>query len=102
MTHHDRRHPTPRGVTRAVFAHQEPCRNRFAPHLRRPIQTMGDSSPSDAETTVFSVNAYEILALAVVIGLVVAEYVGVVSFESAVMAILVLLTVSHLVRPYSS
>lgn len=63
---------------------------------------MGDSDPSDSETTVFSVSAYEILALVVVIGLAVAEYVGVVSFESAVMVILVILTISHLVRPYSA
>ena len=63
---------------------------------------MSDSIPSDAETTVFSVNAYEMLAIVVVIGLFVAERVGVVSFESATMVILVILTVSHLVRPYSS
>ena len=63
---------------------------------------MGDSDPSDSETTVFSVSAYEILALVVVIGLAVAEYVGVVSFESTVMVILVILTISHLVRPYSA
>ena len=63
---------------------------------------MSDSDLSDSETTVFSVSAYEILALVVVIGLAVAEYVGVVSFESAVLVILVILTISHLVRPYSS
>lgn len=74
----------------------------FALYLCRPKQTMSDPPSSDAETTVFSLNAFEILALVVVIGMFVAERVGVVSFESAAMVILVTLTVSHLVRPDSS
>ena len=59
---------------------------------------MSDSIPSDSET-VFSLNAYEILALIVVIGLFVTERLGAASFETAVMTILVILTVSQLVRP---
>ena len=61
---------------------------------------MSDSRSAESETAIFSVNTPELLALAVVIGVSVAEYAGVVSFESAVMVILVILTISHLVRPY--
>ena len=63
---------------------------------------MSDQPPSDSETVVFSLTAYEMLALVVVIGLFLAERTGFVSFETAVMVILVILAVSHLLRPSSA
>jgi hypothetical protein len=63
---------------------------------------MSDQAPAESETVVFSLTASEMLALVVVIGLFVAELAGVVSFETAVMVILVILTVSHLLRPSSA
>lgn len=63
---------------------------------------MSDRDLTESETITFSVNSIELLAIVVVLGLFVAELAGFVPFETAAMVILVLLTISHLVRPYSS
>jgi hypothetical protein len=60
---------------------------------------MSDQPPSESETVVFSLTAYEMLALVVVSGLFLTELAGFVPFETAVMVILVILSVSHLLRP---